>query len=808
MTAFAAGLFRWVLALLGACALSGCFFDGFRLPDTWSWQAWKPVALLPDRSTFLTRVGDQGVYSRFVQVDGGRYAWEAYTEDDGETKLQVLDSAFLPLGSGWHLLHWRNLQGSQQGAHLVRLDGAALVVAEVSKIDPAVLRRMAATAGVQLGDASMGFGKPVTAPDADRFMRFVGMLPASGPPVVRHERVGGVPARLLAAGLQGAVPHVNMIDASEVADPTQARRVLSYFRALHEEGHGLGSYGYARCANNGWGMAVDTRLSRALALAAVSRGVAHANTLLGYIAYFGLQQPVDHRAAVAYFRRAAEVRDGRAYHGLGLAHLEGQGVEKNLPQAAVWFEQAAKQGLPLSRTALAEMLILGTGVARDDARAVQLLDEAVAAEAPTAYQWRAWMHASGRGGPKDEVAASRLYLRAAQAGLPLSQWQIGERLVAGQGVPADRDAGLQWLEKAAASGQAQAAARLAVLKAAPPMSSPASSAEAEKPLWARAAASAAQASIEGLERQGAQLHQEIGELSKRQRGNMLRMREIMGPQLELMNDYTRLAALLHEQIGTIDALLRHDLEATQRAQLASERRQHAGKLDDVLRKRARMAGREPEVLSWRLPSGRLVLPRPDGAFVALAPNSKLPRDGIDTATLPRSGDRLLEGADLGAMVSYVDSWSGAPTERPGIAAVVKRLNELMNGFHCDIKGPGAVQYAVRPAKVLGPVFAVDANHVVRYHHALGDTTGQVWHERISYMPLAKADTIEMSRWGRSATCAAALIRCQGGSYCEESTAEGPDVDTSAGLKLYFPNEAAMNEAVRALNQLLQQARTR
>ena len=64
-------------------------------------------------------------------------------------------------------------------------------------------------------------------------------------------------------------------------------------------------------------------------------------------------------------RVAAEQGHPMAQHGLGFMYLEGECLEKDPRQAAVWFEKAANQGLAGSQTTLAMMYQEGNGVERD-----------------------------------------------------------------------------------------------------------------------------------------------------------------------------------------------------------------------------------------------------------------------------------------------------------------------------------------------------------------------------------------------------------------------------------------------------------
>ena len=96
-------------------------------------------------------------------------------------------------------------------------------------------------------------------------------------------------------------------------------------------------------AFNGWGMPRDTRLARELANTAVALGVARANTLLGVMAWQGIDEPADRTGALSYYELGAKAGDGAAFTNLGFAYLGGEGVTKDTARAAQWFERGASE---------------------------------------------------------------------------------------------------------------------------------------------------------------------------------------------------------------------------------------------------------------------------------------------------------------------------------------------------------------------------------------------------------------------------------------------------------------------------------
>ena len=77
----------------------------------------------------------------------------------------------------------------------------------------------------------------------------------------------------------------------------------------------------------------------------------------------------DYHAAAPMFRMAAERGNAFAQCALGTCYAEGEGVERDLAQAAIWFRKAAEQGHPYGQFALGGCYCRGYGVEKDEKQA-------------------------------------------------------------------------------------------------------------------------------------------------------------------------------------------------------------------------------------------------------------------------------------------------------------------------------------------------------------------------------------------------------------------------------------------------------
>lgn len=130
-------------------------------------------------------------------------------------------------------------------------------------------------------------------------------------------------------------------------------------------------------------------------------------------AAFAAYQQQKYAAALDLARPLAEAGDARARTLLGLVHLNGRGVPKDLAQAARWFRLAAEQGDTQAQFNLGNMHSEGQGVPQDYGEAVKWYRRAADQGDPQAqYNLGLW-YATGEGGAYDTVGAHMWFNLAA-----------------------------------------------------------------------------------------------------------------------------------------------------------------------------------------------------------------------------------------------------------------------------------------------------------------------------------------------------------------------------------------------------------
>ena len=95
---------------------------------------------------------------------------------------------------------------------------------------------------------------------------------------------------------------------------------------------------------------------------AAEQGEVNAQLKLGVMYYNGEGVPKNLQEAAKWFHKAAEQGDAEAQYSLGMMYNYGEGVPTNLQEAVKWYRKAAEQGDELAQYSLGIMYYEGLGV--------------------------------------------------------------------------------------------------------------------------------------------------------------------------------------------------------------------------------------------------------------------------------------------------------------------------------------------------------------------------------------------------------------------------------------------------------------
>jgi TPR repeat protein len=180
----------------------------------------------------------------------------------------------------------------------------------------------------------------------------------------------------------------------------------------------------------------------------------------------------DFEQAYVVWKPLAENGYAVAQYSLGKLFDRGGGpIEQNPFMAALWYRQAAAQGVAAARNNLAIMYAQGRGVPANAGRAVELWHQAALQDHPMAQFNLGLSYFNGDGVEADPEVAVQWFIKAAESGVVGAQYAMGQILRQGAGVPADPPSALAWYDRAAEQGYEpaeQAAAELRQTHGLPP----------------------------------------------------------------------------------------------------------------------------------------------------------------------------------------------------------------------------------------------------------------------------------------------------------------------------------------------------
>jgi len=182
---------------------------------------------------------------------------------------------------------------------------------------------------------------------------------------------------------------------------------------------------------------------------------------LAWCYYNGEGVDKDLKQAVLWYTKAAEQGFANAQFNLGVCYGNGEGVDKDLKQAVLWWIKAAEQGLPGAQFNLALCYANGKGVDKDLKQAVLWYTKAAEQGFANAQFNLGACYGNGYGVDKDLKQAVLWWIKAAEQGYTYAQFNLGVCYGNGCGVDKDLKQAVLWYTKAAEQGDTRAQFNLA-----------------------------------------------------------------------------------------------------------------------------------------------------------------------------------------------------------------------------------------------------------------------------------------------------------------------------------------------------------
>lgn len=189
---------------------------------------------------------------------------------------------------------------------------------------------------------------------------------------------------------------------------------------------------------------------------AAEKGHAGAENALGIALVNGRGVEADPVEGVRWIGKAAEQGLADAQNNLGSIHAAGIGVPKDLATAAAWFRKAAEEGDAQGAYNVAEAYAYGEGLAQDWPSAIAWYEKASGQGMARADYRLSRIYAEGLGIAADPARGFASLQKAAEAGYPPAAFDLGEAYRIGNGVAVDAAEATRWYRLAATRGHAAA----------------------------------------------------------------------------------------------------------------------------------------------------------------------------------------------------------------------------------------------------------------------------------------------------------------------------------------------------------------
>jgi len=156
--------------------------------------------------------------------------------------------------------------------------------------------------------------------------------------------------------------------------------------------------------------------------------------------------------------------DDRLQYRLGWMLLNGIGVEKDIPKAKKYLENAAAVGNPFACYQSAKLILSEESPEPEQVeKALAFLKKSVEAGNSSAEYFLGKLYERGHHVPKNAAEAVRLYALAAGQGNDFAAYRLGKLYLGGEGILKDVELALHWLDFAAEKGNSFAEYALGVL---------------------------------------------------------------------------------------------------------------------------------------------------------------------------------------------------------------------------------------------------------------------------------------------------------------------------------------------------------
>jgi TPR repeat protein len=181
-------------------------------------------------------------------------------------------------------------------------------------------------------------------------------------------------------GNLSACNHLALALAEGLGTDKQPQRAAEIYQKACDGGFKLACRNLGLLLRDGRGVPVDLARAELLLDKACKGNVPFACTNAGdldaMLAAKGTGTQARYKQSIGHYKLGCDGGDPTACRQIGIAYLEGRGLPKSPPAAAVWLERACMPDDPVACRILGAMKVQGQGVAKDLERGKQMLSRA------------------------------------------------------------------------------------------------------------------------------------------------------------------------------------------------------------------------------------------------------------------------------------------------------------------------------------------------------------------------------------------------------------------------------------------------
>ncbi len=230
-------------------------------------------------------------------------------------------------------------------------------------------------------------------------------------------------------------------------------KALEWYKKAADLGQKSAQHNLAIMYENGQGVKQDYAKAFEWYQKSAAQGNADSQCNIGFLYENGRGVKQSDKKAFEWYKKSSENGCATAQRNLGLMYENGKGCEKSFSEARNWYQKAADQGDSTAQHILARIYYDGRGVAVDYAKAFEYENKAAWNGVVEAQYWLGYMYDSGKGVAANAYTANGWYEKAVAGGDVKAAYELGHNYWKGKGWSKNEAKAFELFNKVVASNQ-------------------------------------------------------------------------------------------------------------------------------------------------------------------------------------------------------------------------------------------------------------------------------------------------------------------------------------------------------------------